>query len=114
MGYPRENLIDLGDGIVMPLILDNEYGIHNLSLVYTHSQKFSLSGGMGLSTYESGGRYANLSYYGNLRYEFMPGSYLYMGLKSSQSQIEPSSFEQPLGQFQRDLASAYLKLAFTL
>lgn len=114
MGYPRENLIDLGDGIVMPLILDNEYGVHNLSLVYTHSQKFSLSGGMGLSTYESGGRYANLSYYGNLRYEFMPGSYLYMGLKSSQSQIEPSSFEQPLGQFQRDLASAYLKLAFTL
>ncbi len=114
MGYPRENEIDLGGGNIVTLVLDNEYSVNNLSLVYTHSQSLSLSGGAGLSTYESGGRYANLSYYGNLRYEFRPGSFLYMGVKSSQSQMEPSTFDQPLGEFTRDMATAYLKLAFTL
>ncbi len=114
LGYPEINEIDLGGGITIPVILDNNYSVNNLSLVYVHSKDLSLSGGAGLSTYESGGRYANLTYYGNLRYEFRPGSFLYLGLKSQQSQMEPSSFDQPLGQFRRDMAGAYLKLALSL
>lgn len=114
LGYPELNELDLGGGVVIPLILDNKYGVNNFTLVYNHSKALSLSGGMGLSTYESGGRYANLSYYGNLRYEFKPGYFLYMGLKSQQSQMEPSTISDPLGQFRRDMASAYLKVALTL
>lgn len=113
-GYPRENEIEIADGVFFPLKLDDKYSIHNLSLVYMHSETFSLSGGVGLSTYERGNSFAELSYYTNLSYEFIPGNFLYLGIKSRQNQTEKQTFSNMLPHYRKDMASAYLKVAFSL
>jgi hypothetical protein len=56
----------------------------------------------------------NLSYYGNLRYEFKPGYFLYMGLKSQQARWSLAQSPIPWGSSVGITASAYLKVALTL
>lgn len=113
-GYEEENEIDLGDGIFIPLKLDREYMIANATLEYTPQARFKISLGSGLSSYESGNIRSNLDYYGNLRYEFKPEWFLFLGFKSSQTQIEPSTWPDPLGHFRKDLATIYAKVSVTL
>lgn len=79
-----------------------------------HSENLSISGGVGLSTYERGNSFAELSYYTNLSYEFMSGNFLYLGIKSRQNQTEKQTFSNMLPHYRKDMASAYLKVAFSL
>ncbi len=112
-GYPKNNFIEL-DGITIPITLDNNYSVHNLGLTYTHSKKFDLSAGASYSNYESSDYKAMLSYYTNLKYQFLPNQYIYLGIKSQQSQMEELNWDNPLPQYRKDAASAYLKLALTM
>lgn len=96
------------------VLLDEEYLIANATLEYTPRATFKISLGSGLSTYESGGRTASLSSYGNLRYEFKPEMFLYLGFKSAQTQVEPSNWSDPLGSFRKDLSTVYAKLSLTI
>ncbi len=107
--YPKVNFVN-GETV----LLDNRYAIINASLKYTPGQKLQFKGGLGLSTYESGGIYSNLSYFGNLRFEFLPEYFLYAGFKSNQSQDAPFETDDLLGHFRKDGASAYVKVAVTL
>ncbi|HRY83272.1 MAG TPA: hypothetical protein P5533_01420, partial [Candidatus Cloacimonadota bacterium] len=90
------------------------YVIANATLGYTPSPVFKLSLGSGLSTYESGSIRSSLTYYGNLRYEFKPEYFLFLGFKSAQKQDEPSSWPDPLGHFRKDMATIYAKISLTL
>lgn len=109
-GYHMENeIIVSGDTLIV--WLDNNYLIANAGLEYTPSPTFKISLGSGLSTYERSGNSASLTYYGNLRYEFRPDWFLFLGLKSAQTQIEPSTWTDPLGNFQQDRSTAYAKLS---
>lgn len=108
-GYPEENLVG---GI--PVKLDNSYLIANASLEYTPSSTFQITLGSGLSTYERSGSFATLSAYGNLRYEFRPEWFAYLGFKSAQTQDDPSAWDDPLGHFRKDLGTVYAKVSVTL
>lgn len=96
------------------VLLDEEYVIANASLEYTPRNSFKISMGSGISTYESAGNTASLSGYGNLRYEFKPEMFLYLGFKSAQTQVEPSHWSDPLGRFRKDLSTVYAKLGLTI
>jgi hypothetical protein len=112
-GYAEINQIF--SGADLPNVrLDNNYLIANATLEFTLRATFKISLGSGLSTYEQPGRSAALSYYGNLRYEFRPEYFLYLGFKSAQTQLEPSTLSDPLGHFRKDLATVYAKVSITL
>ena len=96
------------------LRLDNSYEIANLSLDYNFSNRMSLKNGLGISTYKTGSRYSNLTFYSNFRYEFKKDCFLYLGYKTGQAQDEPSTLNDLTGHFNRNSASAYLKLSLTL
>ena len=93
--------------------LDNEYVVFNGTLKYTPSQKLQFRSGTGFSSYETAGSSAQLSYYGNIRYEFLPEYFIYAGFKSRQTQDQASDFSEPMGHFIKNQASAYVKLAVT-
>ncbi len=105
-GYDKQT--DLETGVVL---LDDEYYIANATLEYTPSQVFKLTLGSGLSTYEQAGKSASLNYYGNLRYEFRPEWFAFVGIKSAQTQTQASTWGDPLGEFRQDLNTAYAKLS---
>ncbi|MBP7205355.1 MAG: hypothetical protein KBA54_02445 [Candidatus Cloacimonetes bacterium] len=109
-GYPEENEIGSGEDIQI-LHLDNNYLIANATLEYTPTAVFKISLGSSLSTYERPGKSAALSYYGNLRYEFRPEWFAFVGVKSAQTQTEPSTWGDPLGTFRQDMNTAYAKLS---
>ncbi|HOV17044.1 MAG TPA: hypothetical protein PLF50_06085 [Candidatus Cloacimonadota bacterium] len=111
--YPKVNNI-VYNGIVYPLVLDNRYEIINCKLQYTPNRKVSFSTGIGITTYESNDVYANVSCYGNLRYEFKPDYFLFMGFKSNQDQNDRPTSDNPIGGFVKKSESAYLKLSFTI
>ena len=111
--YPEENTVISGTD-TLTIHLDSSYLIANATLEYTPRATFKISLGSGLSTYEQPGRSAALSYYGNLRYEFRPEYFLYLGFKSAQTQLEPSTLSDPLGHFRKDLATVYAKVSVTL
>jgi hypothetical protein len=109
--YGYDKLIDPAHGTV---VLDNDYVVLNATLDYTPRKTFKISFGSGLSTYERSGDLATISYYGNLRYEFKPEWFLFMGFKSAQTQDEPSSWTDPAGHFRKDLATVYAKVSVTI
>ena len=111
--YPKVNSI-VYNGIVYPLILDNRYEIANCKLQYTPNRNVSLSTGIGISTYESSDVYANVSCYGNLRYEFKPDHFLFIGFKSNQDQSDRPTYDNPIGRFVKKSSTAYLKLSVTI
>ncbi len=111
-GYPEENTVISGAD-TLSVQLDSNYLIANATLEYTPRATFKISLGSGLSSYEQPGRSAALSYYGNLRYEFRPEFFLYLGFKSAQTQLEPSTVSDPLGHFRKDLATVYAKVSAT-
>ena len=92
-------------------LVDDSYEIINGKLQYMPNRQVSLSSGIGISTYESAGTYANLSYYGNLRYEFRPDYFLFLGFKSNQDQSERPNSDNILGRYIKNSATAYLKLS---
>jgi hypothetical protein len=94
--------------------LDNSYQIANASLIYNFSNQMTSTTGLGVSTYKSGSRYSNLTFYSNFRYEFKKDWFLYLGYKTGQSQDEPSTTNDFVGHFNRNSASAYLKLSLTI
>ena len=108
-GYDELNTIN-----GMNIRLDNNYVVANATLEYTPSSLFKISLGSGLSSYESGNIRSSLTYYGNLRYEFKPEYFLFLGFKSAQKQDEPSSLPDPLGHFRKDMATIYAKISLTL
>ncbi|MDP2173513.1 MAG: hypothetical protein Q8M98_03670 [Candidatus Cloacimonadaceae bacterium] len=110
--YPKVNVVIVG-GDTLTVKLDNRYAIANASLAYTPSQKLQLSSGIGISTYERAGSFADLSYYTNIRYEFMKDYFIYAGFKSNQTMDEESNYSDPMGHFRKNSASAYAKLAVT-
>jgi hypothetical protein len=111
--YPKVNNI-VYNGIVYPLILDNRYEIINCKLQYTPNRIVSISTGIGISTYESSDLHANVSCYGNLRYEFKPDHFLFIGFKSNQDQIDRPTYDNPIGRFVKKSSTAYLKLSVTI
>lgn len=106
--YGYDQLLDPETGLVL---LDDEYIIANATLEYTPAAVFKLTLGSGLSTYEQAGKSASLNYYGNLRYEFRPEWFAFIGIKSAQTQTEASTWNDPLGEFRQDLNTAYAKLS---
>lgn len=112
-GYDKVNyLYTPTDTLIIKL--DDSYQIANFSLYYDFSNTMSLSNGLGISTYKSGSRYSNLTFYSNFRYELKKDWFLYLGYKTGQSQDEPSTTNDFLGHFNRNSASAYLKLSATI
>ena len=111
--YPNGIEADYG-GLIPPSKLDNNYAIFNGKLSYTPNKKVQFSCGSGISTYERTPVYANLNIYGNLRYEFKPQNFLYLGFNSRQLQDAKSTYADPLGHFHKNSSTAYLKLALTL
>lgn len=109
--YGYDKLLLPGTNMVM---LDEEYVVVNAAVDYTPKPTFKISMGSGLSSYEMGTSTASLSFWGNLRYEFKPEWFVYLGLKSAQTQIEPSTWQDPAGDFRKDLSTAYVKLSVTL
>jgi len=109
--YGYDKLLLPGTNMVM---LDEEYVVVNAAVDYTPRPTFKISMGSGLSSYEMGTSTASLSFWGNLRYEFRPEWFVYLGLKSAQTQIEPSTWQDPAGDFRKDLSTAYVKLSVTL
>ncbi|GAB1468300.1 hypothetical protein MASR2M64_10140 [Candidatus Cloacimonadota bacterium] len=107
--YDKVNIV--GGNIVT---LDDKYVIGNGTLVYTPGQKLQFRTGAGISSYETVGNFAQLSYYGNVRYEFMPEYFIYAGFKSRQTQDVAPNYAEPMGHFSKDQASAYIKLTATL
>lgn len=93
--------------------LDDEYIIANATLEYTPTAVFKVTLGSGFSSYELAGSSATLNYYGNLRYEFRPEWFAFVGIKSAQTQTEASTWNNPTGEFQRNLHTAYAKLSVT-
>jgi hypothetical protein len=112
-GYPELNPI-IVNGEATTLYLDSKYIVANAEAEYTPLPTLRISLGSGLSTYEQTGNYASLSYYGNLRYEFKPEYFLYLGLKSAQTQDTSTMPGELFGHFRRDLATIYAKLSVTL
>ncbi len=112
-GYRKDNVVDYGDG-PENVTLDDRYSIINASLNYTPNLKLRFTGGVGYSNYTLYGVYADVQFYGNLQYEFKRDQFLYAGVKSSQSQIEISTFGDPLGHYSKNSATAYVKLALSL
>ncbi len=111
--YPKTNVITVGFE-EQSVYLDNQYQIFNASLYYNPNPSVRVSNGMGISFYETGSSYQNLSNYGNLRYEFRKDCFLYMGYQTRQIQEEKPLYSNPLGHYRKASASAYLKIAFTI
>ncbi|MBW6513740.1 MAG: hypothetical protein K0B87_03165 [Candidatus Syntrophosphaera sp.] len=112
-GYPELNEVVI-NGDTLTVRLDSEYVIANAAVEYTPRATFKITLGSGLSSYESGNIRSSLTYYGNLRYEFKPEWFVFLGFKSAQTQIEPSSWQDPTGHFRKNLATAYAKVSVTL
>lgn len=111
--YPKYSIVTI-DSHNFPIKLDNRYAIVNAELSYTPSQKTSFTGGMGMSTYETISNYGTMNLFGNLRYEFRPDCFLYMGFNTNQIQDEKSLYEDPLGHYQRNSANAYVKVGLKI
>ncbi len=94
--------------------LDDSYAIVNAKLSYTPRQQLQFSVGSGLSTYEEEPIFADVNYYGNLRYEFKPECFLYLGARSHQYQIARPDFSDPAGDYYKASATAYAKLSLSL
>ncbi|HPT71179.1 MAG TPA: hypothetical protein PLE74_02730 [Candidatus Cloacimonadota bacterium] len=112
-GYPTISYIHAGPDTI-PITMDNSYEIINASLDYSFSNSMSINNGLNISTYKSGQRYSDLTYYTNFKYEFRKDWFLYIGYKTSQCQDEPSDFFDLQGHFDRYSASAYMKISLTL
>ena len=111
--YPKVNTVIL-DGDTLTVVLDNSYLVGNGYVSLTPNQKVRVKVGYGISTYESDGILANLSYYANLRFEFLPEYFLYMGLSGSQIQDQDFSWADPTGHFLKTGTTAYVKISLTL
>jgi len=102
------------DWPVLHIELDDSYQIANASLDYNFSNQITSTTGLSISTYKTGSRIPTLTFYSNLRYEFKKDWFLYLGYKTGQTQDEPSTPNDLLGHFNRNSASAYLKLSATI
>jgi hypothetical protein len=98
----------------IPIKLDNSYEIANCSLDYNFSNRVSIDNGLGIDTYKRAGSWSRLTFYSNFRYELKKDWFIYLGYKTGQSQDEPSTQNDLLGHFNRNSASAYLKLSLTI
>jgi hypothetical protein len=111
--YDRVNFIYTPTDTIT-IRLDDSYQIANAYLYYDFSNRMTIRNGLGISTYKTGSRYSNLTFYSNFRYEFNKDWFLYLGYKTGQSQDEPSTLNDLTGHFNRNSASAYLKLSLTM
>ena len=111
--YPKENIIDI-NGIPLTLYLDNQYAIINASLRFTPVQRFRFTLGGSITTYETPTSYSNFNYYSNLRYEFKPNYFIYLGLKNNLLQDEPITFDEPLGNFNKTGSTVYVKISLSI
>jgi hypothetical protein len=111
--YDKTSFVDTADGPEI-VKMDNVYQIISGSMSYNAGARTSIKMGLGITTYETSSYYADLSYYCNLAYEFKPGSFVYLGYKTQQLQTDKSNYNDPMGQFVKSSASAYLKLALSL
>jgi hypothetical protein len=110
--YPRSSVVVV-NGIPQTVGLDDEYWISNAGLTYTPLSTLRLNAGAGLSTYQTTTRDAEISVYGNIRYEFLPECFLYTGFSTNQWLLaEISEPSVPKG-YQRKSASFYVKVAIT-
>lgn len=111
--YPRVSTVDY-DGVPMTVRLDNRYGIFNWSMNYTANSKLRLSSGLSLSTYETSAYNAKMDFYANLRYEFRPDYFFYMGYATGQIRDEEPSDADLLGHYVKTAASLYAKVAIKI
>lgn len=111
--YPKNNIILQGSD-QYTVILDDRYLIANTRLQFNPSRKTQISFGFSMDSYE----YSDIDifgwvrFFGNLRYELLPDSILYMGFNTRQS--KQSDFYHLLEDFRKDSATAYLKLSLTI
>ncbi len=111
--YPKENIIDIG-GIPATLYLDNQYALFNAQLKYTPFQRIRFTVGGSITTYETQSSYSNLNYYVNLRYEFKPDYFIYLGLNNTLLQDDAITFDEPLDNFNKTGSTAYIKISLTI
>ncbi len=111
--YPKENIIDIG-GIPTTIYLDNQYAILNAQIKFTPTQRIRFTVGGSITTYETQSSYSNLNYYANLRYEFKPDYFIYIGLNNTLLQDEALTFDEPLGNFNKTGSTAYIKISLTI
>jgi len=102
------------DGNPMTVSLDDRYIIANASLKYSPSRKAQATIGASMDSYERGSEKAWIQIYGNIRYEFLPESFLYMGFSTRQTKTGDFEMDAPFQDFRKDRANAYVKVAFTL
>ena len=50
----------------------------------------------------------------NVRYEFMPDSFIYLGASSGQTKYDDYRLDAPFAGFIKNSATAYMKVALTL
>jgi len=112
--YAHGTLADYGGLLPYTIPLDNRYVICNGELSYTPHQKLRLACGSGFTSHEDSGIFGNLNLYGNLRYEFKPENFLYMGFNNNQLQDLKFNYTKPLGHFEVDTATAYAKISLSL
>jgi len=110
--YPRSSVVVV-DGVPQTVLLDDEYWISNAGLTYTPTPKLRLNAGAGLSTYQTATRDAELSVYGNIRYEFLPECFLYTGFSTNQWLLANIYENQAPKSYLRRSAGFYLKVAIT-
>jgi len=111
--YPKNNTIVQGND-QYTVILDDRYLIANTSLNFNPNLKTQISIGCSMDSYEysSYNIYGWGQFFGNLRYELLPKSFLYLGFNTRQS--KQSDFYHPFEDFRKDSATAYLKLSLTI
>ncbi|MDY0150991.1 MAG: hypothetical protein RBS43_01810 [Candidatus Cloacimonas sp.] len=111
--YPKNNIVTI-DTLSFPVTLDNRYAIINGIIIFTPSRTLRFSGGISMDTYESEDVYAHTNIYGNLRYEFKPDYFLYLGYSTRQFQDEKSLYASPMGHFVKNSANAYVKVSIKI
>ena len=112
-GYDKINTVVV-NGTPQTVVLDDNYSILNAYLSYDPNAKARALIGTSIDSYERGADKAWLQFYGNIRYEIMPESFLYMGFSTQQTKTADFEYDTAFQDFRKDSATAYVKLALTL
>lgn len=102
---------DMGD---VHTILDNSYQVINLRVSHSPSSKSLISTGCAMDTYERMDTKGWVRLFANVRYEFMPDSFIYLGASSRQTKYDDYRLDALFDDFVKNSATAYMKVALTL
>jgi hypothetical protein len=84
--------------------IDDEYWYGNLDFTINISNRLSLTNGVRYNNYEFADYRSYVGFFSNLRWEYRPGSHLFIGYKRSEDEIGP--------RYTPTLDQAYIKLTY--